>query len=267
MRTGAPMLRFALFNDQGGFNLDGLSEQLSALTGPATLLLNFPQNPTGYAPTRAEAAAIVARIAAHPLPLAVLCDDAYQGMYWADDCFPGSLFGKLVEVADPARLVVCKVDGATKELVFFGGRVGFLTFGLAGRAGEILAEKATAILRGTISSAPASSQAIVLAALGDPHLAAQQEEVLGTLARRYWALRTALDASGVPYWPFNAGCFALVRLRDDQSAHRLRQRLIREQSTGVIEATGANALRVAFCSVDEADIPDLVARIAQVVLA
>lgn len=265
MRTEAPMLRFPFFDEKGRFNLGAMGAQLDNLVGPATLLLNFPNNPTGYAPTRDEAAAIVARIYAHPHPLAVLCDDAYQGLYWGEDCFPGSLFGLIAAGADPRRLVVCKVDGATKELVFFGGRVGFLTFASTAHAGQILADKATAVLRGTISSAPASSQAVVLAALRDPQLAAQQDEVQGILKRRYLALRRALDAGNVAYWPFNAGCFAMLRLRDDQPAGEMRLRLIREQSTGVIEATGANALRVAFCSIDEVDIPDLVQRIARVV--
>lgn len=265
MRTEAPMLTFPFFDEKGTFNLDAMGRQLSGLSGPATLLLNFPNNPTGYAPTRDEVSAIVARIHAHPHPLAVLCDDAYQGLYWGKDCFPGSIFGELVPNADPQRLLVCKIDGATKELVFFGGRVGFLTFAGTVRAGQILADKATAVLRGTISSAPAASQAVVLAALRDPQLAAQQEEVHGILQRRYLELRRCLDAASVPYWPFNAGCFAMLRLRDDQIASEMRLRLIHEQSTGVIEATGANALRVAFCSVDEADIPDLVERIARVV--
>ena len=265
MRTEAPMRRFPFFDTVGRFNLAGLGDRLAELAGPATLLLNFPNNPTGYAPTHAEVEALVARIHAHPHPLAVLCDDAYQGLYWGEDCFPGSIFASLVNGSDPARLLVCKVDGATKELVFFGGRVGFLTFGVSGRAGEVLADKAAAVLRGTISSAPAASQAVVLAALGDPQLVPQQEEVRGVLRRRYLALRHALDAENVEYWPFNSGCFAMIRLAEHQLAADIRLRLIREQSTGVIEVTGANALRVAFCSVDEADIPNLVARIARVV--
>jgi aspartate/methionine/tyrosine aminotransferase len=266
MRNGAPLHEFPFFDAEGrGFNLAGMSARLAALDGPATLLLNFPNNPTGYAPTAAEAAAIVTRIHAHPHPLCVLCDDAYHGLYFGSECYGRSLFADLVAGGDPKRLLVAKVDGATKELVFFGGRVGFLTFGAAGRAGEVLADKAAAVLRGTISSGSAPAQSAVLAALGDPQLSAQQAEVHGMLHRRYEALHRELAEQGVDAWPFNAGCFAMIRLKDGQSADDTRRRLIAEQSTGVIAVPAANALRVAFCSVDEADIPDLVRRIRVVV--
>lgn len=265
MRTGAELRSFPFFDAARGFNLAALSARLDELRGPASLILNFPNNPTGYAPTHAEAEALIARLLAHPHPLAVICDDAYAGLYFDASCYGRSLFGALAAAADRERLLVVKIDGATKELGFFGGRVGFLTFGVGGAAGDALVDKAGAILRGTISSVNAPAQAAVLAALQDERTAAQQEEVAGLLRRRYDALHAALAAEGVDALPFNSGCFALVQLRPDQDAQTIRMRLIREQSTGVISVPSTNALRVAFCSVDEADIPDLVARIAAVV--
>ncbi len=265
MRTGAELRSFPFFNQSRGFNLAGLGRRLDELAGPASLLLNFPNNPTGYTVTVREAEALIERILAHPHPLAVICDDAYAGLYFEPDCYGRSLFGALAARADRERLLVCKVDGATKELVFFGGRVGFLTFGVDGPAGEALMDKAAAILRGTVSSVNAPAQAAVLAALGDPNLSSQQEKVLGVLRRRYHALSSALEREGLDALPFNSGCFALIQLRPDQDADRLRVRLIHEQSTGVIAVPSTNALRVAFCSIDEADIPDLAARIAAVV--
>lgn len=265
MRNEAPLFEFEFF-EGGGFNVAGMSRQLDRLEGPGTLLLNFPNNPTGYSPTRAEAEAIVERVVRHPHPLCVLCDDAYHGLYFDQDCLGDSLFRMLAERGDPSRLVACKVDGATKELVFFGGRVGFLTFSVGGRAGEILAEKAATLLRSTISSVSSPAQAAVLAALRDPRLEAQEEEVVATLARRYRALKSALAEAGLEHYPFNSGCFALLRLPEGADANEVRRRLIREQSTGVIAVPQARALRVAFCSVDEGDIGDLVARIARVLL-
>lgn len=267
MRNGAEMLDFPFFGPDRRFNLEGMDARLNALTGPATLLLNFPNNPTGYAPTHAEAEAIVARVHAHPHPLAVLCDDAYSGLYFSDECYGKSLFGALAAGADRERLLVCKVDGATKELVFFGGRVGFLTFSADGAAGDALVDKASAVLRGTISSVSGPAQAAVLAALRDPGLGGEQAWVLELLRRRHAALGKAFVAEGVDALPFNSGCFAMVQLRPDQDAQEVRLRLIREQSTGVIAVPSANALRVAFCSVEEEDIPDLVHRIAAVVNA
>lgn len=265
MRTGAEMRPFPIFNAARGLDVEAMGAQLDSLSGPASLLLNFPNNPTGYSPTTAEAHAIAARIHAHPHPLAVICDDAYAGYTFDDACYGRSLYGLLAEKADPRRLLVCKVDGASKELLFFGGRVGFLTFSATGAAGEALVHKASAILRGTLSSVSAPAQAVVLAALADPNLAGQQEEIRGVLKRRYDVLRQALADAGVDALPFNSGCFALLPLRADQVAQDVRRRLITEQSTGVIAVESENALRVAFCSIEEADIPDLVARIARVV--
>lgn len=45
-----------------------MGARLAELSGPACLLLNFPNNPTGYSPTKAEAHAIAARIHAHAHP-------------------------------------------------------------------------------------------------------------------------------------------------------------------------------------------------------
>ncbi len=263
LRCDTELRPFNLFVGEQ-FNVPGMAAALATLDGPGTLLLNFPNNPTGYSPTVDVAEQIVRVVAAHPHPLVVVTDDAYGGLYFDDDCLPGSMFNALAAAVDPARTLVCKIDGATKELVFFGGRVGFLTFSAGGRAGEILVEKAATVLRGTLSSVSAPTQAAVLSALRDPQLAGQEAEVVGVLARRYRVLKASLASAGLEHFPFNSGCFALLRLPAGHDANVVRRRLIADESTGVIAVPAANALRVAFCSIDETDIPDLVARIARV---
>lgn len=265
MRTGSPLVTFPFFDADRRFNVAGLAARLAELRGPAMVLLNFPANPTGYSLLKDEVEPLVAALARHPYPLAVLCDDAYNGLFYDPRLYGKSLWGELARRLDPARAVVCKIDGATKELVFFGGRVGFLTFSLAGNAGQALAEKAAAILRGTVSSASAPAQAAVLSALCSPNLAAERAAVMDVLQTRWTVLRDALDAHGVDALPFNSGCFALLPLPARLDAENVRQRLIREQSVGVISVPSANSLRVAFCSIDAADIPDLVARLVRVV--
>lgn len=273
MRTGAPILNFDLFDrppalrdqPQPRFHIEGLRRVLASLNGPASLLLNFPANPTGYAPLADEVDDIVAVITAHPHPLAVICDDAYEGLYFGEGMYGRSIYGALARAADPERHVICKVDGATKELVFFGGRVGFLTFSATGAAGEALAEKAAALIRSTVSNGCAPSQAAVLDALESPTLAAEQAAVMDVLRTRFHALRNSLDAHGLRTYPFNSGCFCLLPLPDGAHAEELRRRLISEQSVGVVEVTQVNALRVAFCSIEAEDIPDLVRRVAAVV--
>ncbi len=273
MRTGAPIRTFEAFDgppSRGSpprFNVAGLRAALAQLEGPASLLLNFPANPTGYSPLADEVDGIVQAVADHPHPLAVICDDAYETLFFGEGLYGKSIFGALARAADPARHVICKADGATKELVFFGGRVGFLTFAVGGDAGEALAEKAAALIRSTISSVPAPSQSAVLSALESPTLQNEQTAVLDVLRRRYWALKTSLDASGLPYYPFNSGCFCLLPLPAGMDAEDTRKRLIAEQSVGVVRVASVNALRVAFCGIEAEDIPDLVERIARVVPA
>ena len=261
MRTGAPVVRYPFFGPDRRYNVAGLAEALRSVTGPSVVLLNFPSNPTGYSPYPDEVEAIVDLLAAHPLPLCVVCDDAYAGLQFDDRLYPTSLFGALARALDPERAVVCKVDGATKELVFFGGRVGFLTFSADGGAGEALAEKAATVLRGTLASVSRPAQLSVLGALESPTLAAERAAVLAVLRKRYHALQASLDAAGLTPWPFNSGCFALVELPPGLDAEAVRQRLVREQSVGVISVPEARALRVAFCSIEAADIPDMVSRI------
>ena len=262
MRTAGDIRTFPFYDADGGYNVAGLRAALAALTGPAMVVLNFPANPTGYTPRVDEIPALVEAITRHPLPLAVLCDDAYQGLQFEPGAHAPSVYGPLARAADPTRTLVCKVDGATKELVFFGGRVGFLTFSATGEAAEALGEKAAALIRSSISSGPAPSQAAVLAALQSGRIEAEQSAVLTILRDRYLALKEAFRANDLIPAPHNSGCFAYLPLPAGVDAEAFRQRLITEHSVGVIAIRPTNGIRIAFCSIEAADIPDLVARVA-----
>jgi hypothetical protein len=58
-------------------------------------------------------------------------------------------------------------------------------------------------------------------------------------------------------FPFNAGCFCLLELRQGLNAEAIRQELIHDESVGVV-SQGDRYLRIAFCSLDEAAIVPLV---------
>jgi aspartate/methionine/tyrosine aminotransferase len=263
LKTGCPIRTYPYFDADRRFNVRGLVETARAVGGPCCVLLNFPSNPTGYAPYTDEVEALCEGLAGLPHPVAVVCDDAYNGLFFDPALYGRSVFGALSRALDPTRAIVCKVDGATKELVFFGGRVGFLTFSAGGEAGEILAEKAATLVRASISTVSAPSQAVVLDALRSPTLPAERASIHDELARRYHALRAALEAHDLRAWPYNSGCFALVELPEGVECDAMRHRLIEEQSVGVIAIPQVNGLRVAFCSIEADDIPDLVARIVR----
>ncbi len=264
--TGGRLRPYRFFDEGGDFDVAALRGALARARGRrAVLVLNFPGNPTGYTPRLDEVPAIVRAVTEHPDPLVVILDDAYHGLIYREGLLERSLFWELSRRADPARLVPVKVDGVTKELFFFGGRVGFLSFGLPGAAGAALEDKARALCRFTVSAMPGPSQALVLAALADRGvLDAELAAVRGELRRRFDALVSALDGPADdplrPY-PANAGCFCLVGLPSELDAEVLRRRLIAEHSVGVVSISALNALRIAFCSMALEDIPEAVARI------
>lgn len=254
VRRGA-QLRSYPATSWSGLDLDGLAAALAKVRGKAVLVLNFPGNPTGYTPTAAEGAALVALLRAQPGPLVVLLDDAYQGMSWEQGLLARSLFYDLA-ASDPERLLAVKLDGATKELFFFGARVGFLTFGASGPAAEALVDKGKGALRASVSAAPSLSQTLVRKALEDPEVEAQRASTLEVVRLRYEALRTAALAEDLPTYPFNSGFFALVPVSGDADA--LRRRLIAEAGVGVVSFNEFGALRLGYGSTRAEDIPALV---------
>ncbi len=272
LRTGAE-IRSAPNWREGRFNPLAAAEALADLPEgqPAIAIVNAPSNPGGYMPTIDERTALRASLlgVAEVRPLVVLCDDAYAGLVYEADIPRSSLFWELAGAHE--NLLAVKIDGATKELSFFGGRVGFLTFGVEqGSAVETALEsKAKSLVRSTVGSPVALSQLVVLQALRSSDAEAQIEAVRLELEGRYRALKAALDRADdslLRAWPFNAGCFAVVDLPKGIDAEALRHLLIKDFDTGIVSIP-PNMVRIAFCSVAEAAIPELVRRLGKGVAA
>ena len=62
--------------------------------------------------------------------------------------------------------------------------------------------------------------------------------------------------------PFNSGCFALIELKRSLGldSNDVRRELLRHYDTGLI-AIAPHYLRIAFCSVRKAALPELVSRL------
>jgi aspartate/methionine/tyrosine aminotransferase len=256
---------FHFYGPDGGFNLQGLRDALAATPGKASVLLNFPSNPNGYSPTPAELVAIadVLAEAAAKRPVVVYCDDAYHGLVFDPRHTTKSLFFELLDRSP--NLIPLKCDGITKELSFFGGRVGFLTFGVAREAAAILVDKCMGLVRSRIGSPVGLTQHLTEIELADPRHEAEFERLRKILAGRADALKAAL-AKPSSHWrvfPFNAGCFCLLELRAGLHAEDIRQKLIHEESVGVV-SQGDRYLRVAFCSLREDMIVPLVQALERV---
>ncbi len=267
-RTGARMLSSPAYRNGRFDPLFAVRALADEPDGePAVAILNLPSNPGGYSPTpeeRGEIRAGLVRIAERR-PLVVLCDDAYAGLVFEPDIPRHSMFWDLLD-AHPSLLPV-KIDGATKELSFFGGRVGFLTFPFEpeSAAARALESKVKCLVRAGLGSPVATSQVVVLAALESGRAEAEVEEARQLLEARYRVLREALDGVDrdlLQPRPFNSGCFALIELGPAvvASADALRRHLLERHDTG-LTSIGERHVRIAFCSVEQRALPELVRRL------
>lgn len=268
LRTGAKMLVAPAYVE-GRYNPRAIADALAGLPEgePAVGMLNIPSNPGSYTPDREERRTTVESLLAEAdrRPLVIVCDDAYAGLVFEPEIPRESLFWDLAG-AHPDLLAV-KIDGATKELSFFGGRLGFLTFGVAPESdvARDLAARVRTLVRTEIGSPPAVSQVVALQALRSPTVEREVEAVRLLLAGRYRVLKRALagaDPGLLTVLPFNSGCFALVEIpeRLGVSSETARRHLLARHDTGLV-SIAPRYLRIAHCSVDEAAIPELARRL------
>jgi len=266
---------YPLFDEKlTGFNLAALTAALAKFRGKKLVVsLNFPNNPSGYTPTRAEADGIVQALTAEAeagTRMVVCIDDAYYGMFFDAACETESLFGKLARASN--NLLAVKIDGATKEEFVWGLRVGFITFGVkngTAAAYKALEDKTAGLIRAYVSNISNPGQSIVLKALADPDFRRQQAEKVAVLRSR--AALTATECRRPEYadcwdvYPFNSGYFMCLRLKEAE-ADTVRVRLLDDHGVGTI-ALGKRELRVAFSCLTEAQIPGVFQSAAKAVRA
>ena len=247
----------------GGLDIDRIARAVEkeAEKGSVRIILNFPNNPSGYSPTKAEAEALAALflgIAEKGADVLVLCDDAYFGLFYEDNIYEESLFS-LFSKLHPNILAV-KIDGPIKEDFVWGLRVGFVTFGSRGLEEKhyaALVTKLMGAIRSSVSCANAPAQHIIIKALEDKRSADEKNNFQDILQRRYNKVRQFLEENpGHPKlkaFPFNSGYFMSFRC-EGISAEKLRRELLTAHGIGLI-ALGDTCLRVAFSSLDEEQIP------------
>lgn len=238
--------------DEGGFDVRALEHALAQTGGKKTLLFNFPNNPTGYAPTTEEVNDIVGVIRHRAMMgdyLTVIIDDAYFGLTYEDNVSSESLFARLCDAHE--RVIAVKVDGATKEDYAWGLRVGFLTFGWKGgspQAYEVLEDKVAGFVRGTVSNVAHPSQSLLLHLYDHPEYRAQKRQKFGMMKKRYEAMKRDVSRPEYREWftplPFNAGYMMSVELRDGLDAEQVRRTLLHERGVGVV--ANGNLIRIAY---------------------
>jgi len=274
-RLGARFDYFPFFDEKlTGFNLPAFTAALAKYRGKKLVVsLNFPNNPSGYTPTRQEQDAIAAALTAEAeagTKLVVCVDDAYYGMFYDEASSTESIFGKLVRASN--NLLAIKVDGGTKEAFIWGLRVGFLTYGVKNgtpAAYKALEDKTAGLIRAYVSNISNPGQSIVLKVLADPDFRRQQAEKVAVLRAR--AAVTARECRKPEYadcwdvYPFNSGYFMCLRLKG-ADADTVRVRLLDDHGVGTI-ALGKTDLRVAFSCLAEPQIPTVFEAAARAVRA
>lgn len=262
IRRGATLAYYPLYNQQRKFNSEGLKEAILAQKdkGKAIVLLNFPNNPTGYTPGAEEGQEIVSALLAGAeagINIVTVTDDAYYGLFF-EDSMRESLFSQLANLHP--RILPIKVDGATKEEYVWGFRVGFVTY--ASESEALLAaleQKTMGIIRAAISSGPHPSQTFVLHALQHPDYEQQKQEKYEIMKSRANRVKQVLEnekyAEAWDYYPFNSGYFMCLELKT-VPAEKVRVHLLEKYGVGAI-ALGDTDLRVAFSCVEEENIEEI----------
>ena len=257
-RRNAEFVQFPMFAD-GKFNIPGLEKVLreQAKSGSVRVLLNFPQNPSGYSPTSAETAQIVSIIkslADAGTKVMVWCDDAYFGLNYEKDIESQSLFAHLCDLSP--NVLAAKIDGPTKEDFAWGFRCGFITFGCKGLTEEqydALVKKLMAAIRSSVSCSSTPPQSLLLKAFQNPaQVEKEKAEFRAVLEKRYALVKkftTTHTSENITPLPFNSGYFLAFDTKK-VNAETLRQKLLKERGIGTI-SIDSRTLRVAFSSLEE----------------
>ncbi len=262
-RREASIVPFPFFAENGGINLEGLEKSISDIkSDKAALILNFPNNPTGYSPSVDEVKAIIAilkRQADLGKKLLVISDDAYFGLFFEDETSTESLFASIADLHE--NILAVKIDGSTKEDFVWGFRVGFLTYGCKGFTDaqyDALVKKTMGVIRSSVSNCSRPAQSLLLKALESPSYYDEKAASFKILKARYEKVKEILaeysDQDTLIPLPFNSGYFMTFICKGD--AEQLRLYLLEEYRIGTIAIQGSY-LRIAFSSVDLENVDEL----------
>lgn len=283
---GAKIKSFDFFIDEK-FNIQGLKDaiyEISKIQEKITLILGFPNNPTGYVPNEEELEELVDMLRQSQKdlskPIIVLVDDAYEPYIFSDNAINHSIFYALHEIEED--VIPIKLDGITKEMLLYGGRIGFITIGLkphwVSSEEELMAlkselnNKLSGLVRTTISNSNHFYQALVIKLfkeVGMEGLIQKRDIVKNILKERYEKINEEfrkIDNSNISVDPNAGGFFIFANLNPKKiSANQFADHLLRKFKVGVIpiekHIDNINGIRIAYCSIDSTKIPEFVNRI------
>ncbi|XP_060081226.1 probable aspartate/prephenate aminotransferase [Ylistrum balloti] len=264
----------AFFDAEGNINIQALRGSLRSMAEKqkkCLLLLNFPNNPSGSTLKKADLPAlleVVEQEAKRGTAVLVLCDDAYFGMCFEESHCSQSLFSYFASLHK--NVLAVKIDGATKEMLAWGLRVGFLSFGnpeLRTELESALEQKVVSAIRATVTSASRLSQTLLMKILEDNHTEEEQKRTYTYLKTKYRKVKDtiAVLTQQYPNSPlralnFSSGYFMCFDC-GDISAKDLRLSLLEKEKIALIQIH--NMLRFTFAAVDEEEILEVLQKIYQ----
>ncbi len=257
---GAHVKRVSLTVQGGAWRLD-LSALLQAVTERTrVLLINAPNNPTGWALTRVEQQAIVAHC--RRTGTWIVADEVYERLFFGGDAGqPASCAPSFLDVAETDdRLVV--VHSFSKSLLMTGWRLGWLV------APPRLMEALGKLIEFNTSCAPVFVQRAGLAGLRGAG------EFVPALVQR---LRTCRDTllpqlaalPGVRVATPEGGMYAFFRVEGQDDSLAFAKRLVAEAGLGLAPGVafgpeGEGWLRWCFSSRDPQRLTQGIERLASV---
>jgi len=283
---GAKIKSFDFFTEDK-FNIQGLKNaiyEISKNQEKVILILGFPNNPTGYVPNDEELKEIINTLR-HlqrdiSKPIIVIVDDAYEPYIYSDKVINRSIFYALHELEED--VIPIKLDGITKEMLLYGGRIGFITIGLKPHwvkdeeeltvLKSELENKLSGLVRTTISNSNHFYQALVIKLFKDvgmEEIIQKRDKIKSLLKDRYDKINEELrkiDNSNISVDPNAGGFFVFVNLNPNKiSANQFADHLLKKYKVGVIPIEkhndNINGIRIAYCSIDLIKIPEFVNRI------
>lgn len=285
-QSGAVMISFEMFTQgkDAEFNVAGMIEKLEdsiKTQNKAVVILNFPNNPTGYVPVKETVEKIVKGLdelgTKHKKPIVVLCDDAYEGYVYHEDGITASLFYELVGLNE--YIIPLKLDGSSKEMLMYGGRIAAVTLGLHEKwylpenSDEFVKEienKFKAVIRSTVSNSNRFIQSTLIKMFegGIEKIIEDRKKIIDIVGERYTLINKLLSeikSDAITVDPNQGGFFLLINVDKKVKATDFNEHLLKKYKTGLIpivkEDQNINCLRIAYSSVPKSQIPQLVENI------
>lgn len=264
IRRETELVTYPFFSEAGGFNTEGLATSLKGLN-KAVVILNFPNNPTGYSPSVDEAEAIASTLvdaAADGTAILTICDDAYFGLSYEENTYRESIFSLLASAHE--NILAVKIDGPTKEEFAWGLRIGFVTFGSKGLEQihyDALNLKLLGSIRSSVSNCSRPAQSLLIRALKEPGYEEQKSALREELKLRYKEVKRILnetDFAPLKPLPCNSGYF--MSFSFPGKAEQLRVKLLDEAGIGTISSQG-DYLRVTYAAVERDALASLFSEI------